>query len=106
MKILILGTFLIATMVALVGTNPVSVPGAEREQVCLAREAALDQLENQHAEQVRGRGLTENGQGMVEVFAGKDGAGALVVTDVDGLSCVVSTGKAWRKVSPLFGFAA
>lgn len=106
MKVLIAGIFLVATTVALIGAGPQAAPEPTSQQVCVAHEVAIEQLKDEYSEQVKGRGLTDNAQEMVEVFTSNDGSWTVLITDVDGRSCVVLTGESWHKVSPLFEFAA
>lgn len=90
---------LIASAIALMSAVMVlPASQAAAQQVCLVRDDVIKQLDKQFREAVTGRGLTQTGEAMVELFASKEGSWTLVVTDVAGRSCVLASGDAWQKV--------
>ena len=76
---------------------------ADAQQVCLLHEAAQEQLSERFHEDVAGRGLASNGKSMVELYTSEDGSWTLVVTDVEGRSCVIGSGVGWINDEPLKG---
>ena len=78
-------------------------PLAAAQQACLARDVAVAQLEAQHAERALGRGLARGGAAMVELFVAEAGGWTVIVTDPEGRSCVVATGRDWFAVVPVSG---
>ena len=82
------------------------VSQATAQQACLVRDDVIKQLDKQYGETVSGRGLTQTGEAMVELFANKEGSWTLVVTDVAGQSCIIAAGDAWQKVVTPIGVAS
>ena len=71
-------------------------PGAQVTQhVCGPRDAAVAELVGDFEERVIGRGLSENGQAMLEVFKSESGSWTVIVTDTYGVSCVLANGQVW-----------
>jgi hypothetical protein len=93
------------TMKALITTAVLTLTATavEAQQLCLLRDSAVSQLEEQYSERVLGRGLAQGGKAMVELFVGKTGSWTVVVTDTEGRSCVVSSGDGWTPVPLLAG---
>ncbi len=73
---------------------------AEAQQLCLVRDQAVTQLMKQYEEQAIGRGVADQGKAMVELFASEKGSWTLVVTGVDGRSCVITGGVSWINIQP------
>ena len=76
---------------------------ADAQQRCLLHEAAQEQLSERFHEDVAGRGLASNGKSMVELYTSEEGSWTLVVTDVEGRSCIVGKGVSWSDVEVLKG---
>ena len=74
---------------------------ADAQQRCLLHEAAQEQLAERFNEDVAGRGLASNGKSMVELYTNEEGSWTLVVTDVEGRSCVIGSGVSWSDVEVL-----
>ncbi len=92
------GRLLAATVLLLL-----SAAVANAQQVCMVHGTAVAQLEAQYDEQVVARGLFENGKAVVELFVSKTGTWTVVVTGVNGRSCVVASGESWMQVPLLVG---
>jgi hypothetical protein len=58
---------------------------------------AVDQLKSTYREKVSGCGLANQKQSMVELFVSETGSWTLVMTDVQGRSCVMASGEAWHE---------
>ena len=71
-------------------------PASEQNQlVCGPRDSAVAELVGEFDERVIGRGLTQNGQAMIELFRSEAGSWTVIVTDANGVSCVVANGQVW-----------
>ena len=60
---------------------------AAAQEACLRREVALSQLSEKFEERIVGRGLTNNGQVMIEILTNDNGSWTIVATDVRGQTC-------------------
>lgn len=68
---------------------------ATAQEVCVLRDAAVQHLEQQYDERVVGRGLARAGKTMVELLTSERGTWTIVVTNVKGETCVLTSGEAW-----------
>ena len=93
---------IVIAMAALTTVMLASRP-ADAQQLCLLHEAAQEQLAERFHEDVAGRGLASNGKAMVELYTSEEGSWTLVVTDVEGRSCVIGSGVGWINDEPLKG---
>ncbi len=93
----------IALALSILGAVVVTSQPADAQQICLLHETAAKQLAEQHQETVVGRGLATNGKALFELFASEEGGWTLVVTDVEGRSCVIGSGVAWTDIMALTG---
>lgn len=80
-----------------------SVSAAKAQQVCALRDTAVTQLESQFNEQIVGRGLVDNGKAMFELLVSETGTWTVVVTDINGRSCIVANGISWMRTPLLVG---
>ena len=78
-------------------------PLAAAQQACLPRDAAVSQLETQHAERAMGRGLDARGTAMVGLFVAEAGTWTIIATDPQGRACVVAAGQNCFSVTPIVG---
>ena len=92
----------VLALVVLVGIILANRP-ADAQQVCLVRGDVIERLTMQHQEEVVGRGLTENGKAMFEVFAGDKDTWTIIVTDINGRSCLIGGGQSWTEIEALPG---
>lgn len=76
---------------------------ADAQQRCLLHETAQEQLAKRYQEDVAGRGLADNGKAMFELYTSEGGTWTLVVTDVQGRSCVIGSGVGWVHDQALTG---
>jgi len=93
----------IAVAFSILGAVVLMSQPADAQQLCLLHEAAAKQLAEQYDESVVGRGLAKSGKAMFELFASEEGGWTLVVTDVQGRSCVIGSGVAWTDIAVLTG---
>ncbi len=71
---------------------------AAAQEACILHDVALQQLSKAYSEQVAGRGLTADGQKMIELLTSEGGSWTLVVTDVRGRSCMLASGDVWVRL--------
>jgi hypothetical protein len=81
----------------------VSASSAKAEQFCAPRDRALIQLEKQFEEKVFGRGLAANGKRMIELFVSESSSWTMLVSDPNGLSCIMANGEDWVGLTVLVG---
>ena len=76
---------------------------ATAQEVCVLREAAVQHLEQKYDERIVGRGLARAGKTMVELLTSGSGTWTIVVTNVNGETCVLASGEAWTKAAARLG---
>ena len=103
MKMLKKGAVVVGFLGTLLATALSISPEANAQQLCLIRGDAVAQLGKQYGEAVTGRGLVQDGKAMFELLTSEKGSWTLVVTDVNGRSCVVAAGEAWQPIKPMRG---
>ncbi len=67
-------------------------------ETCVLHDVALKQLSKAYSEQVAGRGLTADGQKMIELLTSEGGSWTLIITDVHGQSCMLASGDVWVRL--------
>lgn len=73
-------------------------PPAEAQPVapCMARGDLIDTLSKKYSETLIGGGL-QNAQQLLEIWRSeKTGSFTVIVTNAEGLSCIVATGQHWQ----------
>ncbi len=86
----------VAAILFLVSTVWAEPPAAKDvQQICAPRDAAVAELVGEFEEHVIGRGLSHNGQAMIELFRSETGSWTVMATDVNGVSCVIANGQVW-----------
>ena len=68
------------------------------QQNCAKRDDAIKTLSEKYNEKIVSRGLAKGGKSMVEVFASDSGSWTVIVTNTEGLSCIVASGESWHDV--------
>ena len=68
--------------------------GAARAR-CLPHEEAIARLQRDYGETAQGLGLGSRGQSVMELFASKTGSWTILITRVNGLSCIAASGEDW-----------
>lgn len=69
-------------------------------QTCAPRASVVERLNIQFKETLTAQGL-QNGNALIEIFASKDtGSFTVLMTNPNGVSCVVSTGSHWLPIKP------
>lgn len=83
---------LIVTALAALLACPASAQGAK----CLPRTVLVEDLRNKYNERLSGGGL-QNPQQLLEVWVSPEsGSFTVFITRVDGLACIMATGKHWH----------
>ncbi len=85
---------LIATAILL------SAAVARGQERCMSHDEAVDWLQTRFGERVIGRGLTDGGRVMFEIFTGPKGTWTLLVSTPEGPSCMIADGFAWQQLAP------
>ena len=63
---------------------------------CAEHKTITDKLSSKYNEQRSGMGLVGS-SGMVELFTAQNGTWTIIVTQVDGTSCIVAAGNSWSQ---------
>ena len=87
-------------LVALATLGTVSLPAATfAQQQCAKRDQVLERLTSKYGEVRQSIGLAPN-NGVFEVYASKDtGSWTILVTGVDGMSCMIASGQAFETLA-------
>ena len=67
-------------------------------EACVLHDVALQQLSKAYSEQVSGRGLSADGQKMIELLTSEGGSWTLITTDVYGRSCMLASSDVWIRL--------
>lgn len=83
-------------ILVLVSMTWVQPSHADESQLnCGPRDVAVAELAGDLGERVIGRGLSQNGKAMVEIFKSESGSWTVIVTDTNGVSCILANGQVW-----------
>jgi len=75
-------------------------PGESQQAACGKRSDIVKHLATNYEEVQVARGLSDS-EGLVEIFASKDGATFSVLYSLpNGMSCLTATGTEWQTVAP------
>lgn len=85
-----------AAAVAAVSLYPVPLATAQ-ETPCAERNNVIDTLDAQYKESPRAIGLVSK-EAVLEVFVSETGTWTVVVTDPEGVSCVLAAGQSWEEI--------
>lgn len=85
-----LKTLLVAAFATLVFTTPTLA-----QSICGERSRFLDQLGQHYGERLSAVGLVSNGT-LLEVMTSETGSWTILITQPNGVSCVVATGESWE----------
>lgn len=82
-----------------VGAMAVAAQSSVQQAPCAPRAEIIDTLNSQYSETRRGVGFVSS-SAVLEVFASDDGSFTVIVTDPQGLTCVLAAGQSWESVAP------
>jgi hypothetical protein len=79
--------------------QPIVASAQEQEQntPCAQRDNIVNTLDAQYKESPRAVGLVSK-EAVLEVFVSESGSWTLVVTNPQGLSCVLAAGQSWEEI--------
>ena len=86
---------------ALIGasfTALLAAPASSAESVCGNRDDIVSRLENGYQEFNSAMGMSTNG-GLVELYTSDKGTWTLMLTQPDGISCLIAAGQNWESFS-------
>jgi hypothetical protein len=85
-----------ATAVAVLAIQPVPVTASE-DVPCAERSNVVSTLGFQYKESPRAIGLVSQ-EAVLELFVSETGSWTVVVTDPEGVSCVLAAGQSWEEI--------
>jgi len=71
---------------------------AQAQERCFVRDQAIENLKDRYGEDVVGRGISNDGKVMYELFTSANGSWTLLRTHADGKTCMVGAGEAWTAI--------
>lgn len=78
-----------------------AMPLQAQQNNCAARNTVIERLELDFGESLAGGGLQTDTQ-VIEIWAADDtGTWTVLLTNADGLSCIMASGTNWHQNSPL-----
>ena len=84
-----------ATLTALILGSILIAPAALAQPVCGNHNAVSDNLKNSYSETPVSMGVTTGG-GIIEIFASDEGSWTMVITQPNGVSCLIAVGQDWE----------
>ena len=89
-------TAILSALVLIIGSSFLA-PAASAQPVCGAHRAVSDNLKKSYAEAPVSMGVTTGG-GVIEVYASPEGTWTLVITQPNGMSCLIAAGQDWEEL--------
>ncbi len=78
-------------------TAPLFATPANAQAVCGDRNEIVSRLESGYNEKVSALGLAGNG-GVVELYTSQKGSWTLLMTQPNGMSCLIAAGENWESI--------
>lgn len=75
-----------------------SAEASRAQEDCMSHDEAVTWLKQEFGERVTGRGLTDDGRSMMEVFVSEEGTWTLLVSFAPNISCVIASGRDWQQI--------
>jgi len=75
----------------------IAAPASAQQAVCGDRNEIISRLESGYQETTSGLGLSANG-GVVELYTSEKGTWTLMLTQPNGVSCLIAAGDNWEHV--------
>ncbi len=63
---------------------------------CIDRATLVERLEARFGENLRAVGVATSGKGALEIYASPNGTWTVVMTNTNGLSCIMAAGHSWH----------
>jgi len=89
-----------AILAALVIASFLIAPTALAQSVCSSHKTVTDNLRKAYAETPVSMGVTVGGA-VVEVYASSEGTWTLMITQPNGVTCLIAAGKDWETLPKL-----
>lgn len=83
----------------LIGGVALSALPAHAQNTCFTRDQAIENLKTSYGEEVKARGLSNDGKAMFELLTSENGSWTLLMTQADGKTCMVSSGESWTAIT-------
>ena len=77
---------------------PLAASPANAQAVCGDRNEIVSRLESGYDEKVSALGLAGNG-GVVELYTSNKGTWTLLMTQPNGMTCLIAAGDSWESIS-------
>jgi hypothetical protein len=87
-------------MIALIGvsfTALLAAPASSAENICGKRDDIVSRLESGYQEFNSAMGMSTNG-GLVELYTSENGTWTLMLSQPDGVSCLIAAGENWESL--------
>ena len=84
-----------AILTALILGSSFIAPAASAQPICGSHNTVSDKLKKSYSEAPVSMGLTMGG-GIIEVFASEEGTWTMVITQPNGVSCLIAVGQDWE----------
>ncbi len=84
-----------AILTALILGSVFIAPAAVAQPICGSHNTVSDKLKKSYSEAPVSMGLTMGG-GIIEVFASDEGTWTMVITQPNGVSCLIAVGQDWE----------
>lgn len=85
-------------VVLTVSMGLLTAPQVSAQTICSERDNFIKHLSKNHKEAPSLMGLSSNGS-VVEVLTANNGSWTIIVTNPEGVACVVAAGEAWQQVA-------
>ena len=87
-------TVILSTLILIAGSFAFA-PAALAQPVCGTHQSISEKLKKSYTEAPISMGIT-NGGGVIEVFSSSKGTWSLVITQPNGMSCLIAVGQDWE----------
>jgi lipase chaperone LimK len=88
------------SLAALLGAavlGSIALPASAMQAVCGAHRDVLEQLKRAYSETPASMGLASNGT-IIEVLVSSSGTWTIVMTQPNGIACLMAVGEGWQEV--------
>ena len=89
-------TVILSTLILIAGSFAFA-PAALAQPVCGSHQSISENLKKSYTEAPVSMGITSGG-GIIEVFSSPKGTWTLVITQPNGMSCLIAAGQDWEEL--------